>query len=106
MGSASAVEAAAVVNAVVDAYLKTVAQFDDGMTRDHILKLETYQRELQDQAREKENAWLALAAQGNVDPPTRAPDQGADAPPRPTRSGVTLEQYKKAKDELFKINIE
>lgn len=105
--SPSVAEAAAIVNAVVDAYLKTTAEWTDGMTRTRIKNLEAYQRELQAQADEKQEAWLALAEKGNLDlPPAPQGHQPAGGPPQPSRTSITLEEYKRARDELFKVSVD
>jgi capsular exopolysaccharide synthesis family protein len=106
MESISAAETSAVVNAVVRAYLQAVGVWANTMNETHIKNLRDYLEKLRRQAQEKEAEWVSLADKGNIDPPSATPGQVADSLTRPTRSSVTLEQYKRARDELFKINIE
>lgn len=108
MTSGSAIEASTVVNSVVEAYLKAAAEWSDGMTRNQIKNLEAYQRELQNQADEKEQAWLDLASKGNVEisESLTAGQQGGTSLPMAKRSQLTIEEYKKVRDELLRVSFE
>lgn len=116
----SAAEAATIVNAVVAAYLATTTEWSDEMTHIQIKKLEAYQRELQDQADKKQEAWLTLASQGNVDLDDASSGQKAEVDlndassgrkakadlPVLSRSRITLNEYQRVRGLLFKTNIE
>ena len=109
MKSTSSAECAVIVNAVVDVYLSAAAEWADGMTRAQIKSLESYQRELKAQADEKKEAWLALASKGNVDlqfGSGSTAEAGGTSLPMATRSRVTADEYKRVRDELFKVNME
>jgi succinoglycan biosynthesis transport protein ExoP len=109
MTSISPTEAATIVNAVVNAYLASAAEWSYGMTNAQIKNLESYQRVLQAQSDEKEDAWLALAEKANID--LQAPDgalvgSGRQGLPVASRSRVTNEEYKRIRSEIFRVNIE
>jgi capsular exopolysaccharide synthesis family protein len=110
MTSPSAAESAVVVNAVVNAYLATAQEWTYGMTKQQIKNLETYQRELQTQAEQKEEEWLALAGKMNLDIQTDggslAGQVGGQGLPLANPNRVTLDQYKRVHEELFRTNIE
>ncbi len=66
MATASPVEAATVVNAVVDAYIDANDEWSDGMTRTQIKNLENYLRHLKNQSEELERRWKELAARAEL----------------------------------------
>lgn len=108
MISPSAADAATAVNLVVDAYLKTAEEWSDGMTRAQIKSLENYQRQLQDQADERKEVWLALASKSNVE--MQLNDSALAQPganlPVPARNKATVEEYRRVKDELFRVTVQ
>jgi polysaccharide biosynthesis transport protein len=110
MTSESSTEVVVAVNAVVDAYLKTNAEYSDGTTRAQIKNLENYQRELQNQVDEKQEQWLMLAGKGNVemlpvDPGTQTGPQ-SNTLPVAKKSQLSLEEYKHVRADLNTVNLE
>ena len=105
--SPSPADSATVVNAVVNAYMAATAEWTDGMTRSQIKTLENYQRELQDQADEKQESWLALAAKSNVNLVglPAAAKAGADTSSTPA-TRITIEEFKRVRELVFKTDIE
>ncbi len=105
MQSPAGPECATIVNGVVKSYLAVAAEWADGMTRAQIKSLESYQSELKVQADEKQEAWLALVGKGSVEMEFDATGQKAGSLPIPHRNRVTLDEYKRIRDELFRIGI-
>ncbi|HEX4831160.1 MAG TPA: hypothetical protein VH478_08725, partial [Trebonia sp.] len=106
MTSPAPAECAVIVNAVVKAYLAAAAEWSDGMTRAQIKSLELYQRELQTQADEKQETWMSIASKGNLELES-AKEEGAEGRrAAAARNRVTLDEYKRVRDELFKVNVE
>jgi polysaccharide biosynthesis transport protein len=103
--SSSPTEAAAVVNAVVDSYLKSDAEWSEGMTRTQIKNLEAYQTGLESQVKEKQEAWLELAAKGNVTPEAIAARNRSTAT-EPPRTTVTLETYQDLQQKLLQTELD
>ena len=102
-------EAAVIINAVVKGYLLTASEWSDGMTRNQLKSLETYQQELQQQVVEKQKAWLELANKGSVELVNS--DEGSEQSPgsglpRPTNNRITLAEYKRVRGQLFDVSIE
>ncbi len=117
----SPAEAAAVVNAVVDAFLEADAEWAAGMTRQQIENLETYQKKLQAKVEELEQDLLELAAKGNLDavllkdsskPSTTEPSALAGLSTSETVElpttlhNVTIDEYKTARARLLQIDME
>lgn len=67
MASRDAAEAATIVNAVVESFLKANREWADGLTRAQINNLESYLADLKSQSDELENRWKELAKKGDVD---------------------------------------
>jgi len=99
-------ECAAIVNAVVKSYLAAAAEWSDGMTRAQIKSLEVYQRDLQVQADEKQETWMAIASKGNVDLDLTKVAAGDGRSPASARSRLTLDEYKRVRDDLFRVSVE
>src|SRR6185437_12843798 len=103
-------ESTVIVNAVVDAFMEANSEWSDGMTRGQIKNLETYQRDLQNQTDELERRWKELVARGDLDNravedskkenANKAEEQG------PSRSSITIEEFKKVRQDLFAVNLE
>jgi capsular exopolysaccharide synthesis family protein len=111
LASPSAAESAAVVNAVTDAYLRTAEEWADGSTRTQIKNLEDYQRQLEDQADERQRAWQELAAKGNldmqiIDPVLAAQAQPGSNLPVPSKSKATVEEYKEVRRKLLQVDFD
>ncbi len=99
----SPAEAVAVVNAVVDSYLASDAEWSEGMTRNQIKNLETYRASLQTQVEERQKAWLELAARGNawVEPPA-----GREGRDEPTKVRISIDEYKHVRSQLLESQLE
>ena len=67
MTSNESYEAAVLVNAVVEAFIKSNDEFTDGMSKTQIKSLENYLGELKNQTDEMEIKWKELVAKGDVD---------------------------------------
>ena len=112
MTSSYAPEASSIVNAVTQAFLDADAEWSDGMTRQQIANLTSYQKDLQAQVDAKRKAWTDLAAKANVvatTTPATATPAPADAPAdaaQKAREAMTLDEYQKNKDQLLKTDFE
>lgn len=108
MRSRNSEEAAAVVNAVVNAYLKADAERSANVNRQQIDRLTEFSKQLKAQVEERRKAWLELAARGNAEPippPTMATGaEGSGA--TVTRQSVTIEEYGKIREQLVTVNID
>ena len=60
-------EAAILVNAVVDAFIKSNEEFTDGMSKTQIKSLDNYLSDLKNQTDELEVKWKELVAKGDLD---------------------------------------
>ena len=104
----SSENAAAAVKAVVNAYIKSALDYSEDSSRLQIHNLQQYQLELEGLAAGKREEWLTLAGKSNVDLENVAPlltAQGANGLPMPVRNRVTMDEYKRVRDELFKLRI-
>lgn len=109
MASDSAAEGAAIVNAVVTAYLGATSEWSEGMTKAQIRGLETYQKELEAKAAEKEQAWLALAGKGNIlgsghaDRSERKGEEKDEAGPG---QSITIDEYRRVRQKHMDTSLE
>jgi uncharacterized protein involved in exopolysaccharide biosynthesis len=103
-------EASNVVNAVVDAYLESNAEWSEGMTRTQIQKLEDYLKDLDTQSEDIERRWRDFAAKGDVDlnAPGKAADQGfPDTKEKAERkSQIAADPYREIQAELLHNEID
>ena len=99
-------EASAIIKAVVEAYLKTVDEWTDGMSSKQLKSLESYQDELQRQVLEKQNEWLALASKGNIELVNDEGSGQSSGLPRPSNERITLDEYKRVREQLFQVSLE
>ncbi len=78
------------------------------MTRTQIKNLEAYKLELQNQLDELQRKWLSLAAKGNVDVLASSASEVSPSPgaASPSSNRITIEEFKRVREELFRINIE
>ena len=119
MTSQSAFEAATLVNAAVDAFMASNSEWSDGMTRNQIKNLETYQVELKDQTDVLERRWKELAVLGDPDAEyvkniqqqnsaaSKAEDGAAVREGNVVKAGtVTIDEYKRVRHELFQVNLD
>jgi polysaccharide biosynthesis transport protein len=105
----SSEEAAALVNAVVNAYLNADADRGDGLTGNQIHRLEEFRDELRKQADTMKKVLLDIAARGNVDPNSKPGEEFADRDDRPSvpsRMSVTAEEYKKFRGDLIRSKLD
>ena len=105
----SPTDSAALVNAVVTAYLNAATEWSDGMTRAQIKSLEIYQRELAAQKNEKSEALVALASKKDLanlgaNAPARKADPGRS--PILMRGKMTIEEVRLLRNDLVKANLE
>jgi uncharacterized protein involved in exopolysaccharide biosynthesis len=107
--SPSPTECSAIVNSVVENYLKITAEWSNGLTLAEIKSLETYQRELESQANERRESLMALAKKSDIDLTFNemqvATGTGASLPV-PTRSKATMEEYKRLRQQHKDASIE
>ena len=101
--SPSPAEAAAVANAVVDSYLAADSEWSEGMTKNQIKNLEAYRLSLQAQVEERQKAWLELAARGNA---PAEPAAGRDPGGEPTKTSISIEEYKRVRSQLLDAQLE
>jgi succinoglycan biosynthesis transport protein ExoP len=105
----SSEEAAALVNAVVNAYLNADADRGNDLTRNQIQRLEEFRDELRKQADTVKQVLLDIAARGNVDPNSKPGEEIAgrdDRPSLPSRMSVTAEEYKKFRGDLIRSKLD
>ncbi|WP_406696192.1 polysaccharide biosynthesis tyrosine autokinase [Singulisphaera sp. Ch08] len=114
MDSGSSVEAAGIVNAIVDAYLSADAEWSESLSRKQIQRLTEFQGNLQSQLEAWKREWLELAAKWNVEPSGSLPPAGVDAqgrsienrPSALTRSTVSVEEYRQLRGQLIQAELE
>ncbi len=108
MTSPDPYEAMVIVNAVVDAYLMTNEQWANGITRKQIEKLGGYLEELDVKIEEIERRWKEVVAKGDVDNLQRVFDRKniANEGDKDARRSITMDQYKKLSNELFRIHLD
>lgn len=111
MRSPNASEAATLVNAVVESFIEANGEWSDGMTRNQIKRLEAYKSDLSNQTEELERRWKELVNRGDVDTQflNNAKEQnsaGKTDQQASSRSSITIDEYKRVRQELFNINIE
>lgn len=108
MSSQISEEAAAVVNAVVDAYLKADLERTENVNRQQVNRLTDFAQQLKGQVEDRRRAWLELADRGNIDPsvPSRSSEVvGPEAGTVPSRLSVTIEEYGRIRGELVTTSI-
>ena len=97
-------EAAQIVNAVVDAFSEQTKGYGTGATKLLKADLDTYKLKLEGQIRETQKKLLELAAKGNVEfqKPMLVPkaDENEQAP-QPSFNSLSLDQYRSTKDHLM-----
>ncbi|WP_435022694.1 polysaccharide biosynthesis tyrosine autokinase (plasmid) [Tundrisphaera sp. TA3] len=115
MASRDPGEAATIVNAVVDSFLKMNREWSDGLTQAQTERLETYLATLKAQSDELENRWKELAKKGDVDNQvfqqnlsTQKSDNGkGQAVAAPTSgSMMTIQEYKTVQREYLEVTRE
>jgi capsular exopolysaccharide synthesis family protein len=114
MSSQSPYEAATLVNAVVEAFIKSQNDWTEGKTRAQKDTLEAYMADLEQKAKGWEKQWRDLAAKGEVDMfPVKVPvkEQGSEGEVKGVdqsvkRSSITLEQFKEVHKQLFDTRLE
>jgi len=107
MKSGDPLECATLVNAVVQSYLGAADEWSHGSTNSQIKRIESYQRQLLDQANEKESELMRLATKGNITlegVPDTAITQ--NSPTSVKRNPVTIEKYKEVQNKLFELTID
>lgn len=116
MSSKDPYEAATLVNAVVDAFIKANNEWSDGLTRKQIERLESYRADLKMQSEEQEKRWKDLASKGDVDiqifPESSVSDQ-SDRPGRESgikrgsgRANITVEQSRDVQRQLLQVKLD
>ena len=106
-------ESPVLVNAVVEAFIKSNDEFADGMSKNQIKSLEAYLSELKNQTDELELKWKELVRNGDLDTQITAevnrkkdgPKVGVD-PGATSRSSITIDEYKGVRNELHHVRIE
>ena len=109
MTSSDPHEAAVIVNAVVDAFLDANENWSDGKTKAQIKNLENYKHDLEVQTKETEDRWKELVKRGDPDSLVLKDLKEVQAPlgaKLAGRAGVTIEEYKRFRQELFQVNLE
>lgn len=116
----SPTEAAEIVNAVVEVFLETDAEWAANMTRQQIGNLKSYRQKLETTVTKLERELLELAAKGNLDPVllgdasksrseaselARSSSSKTSELPA-TLHNVTIEEYKFARARLLEIDME
>lgn len=99
-------ECTTIVNAVVESYLKASADWTDGMTKGQIKRLEEHESELIEMANQKEEQLLELTRKGNLDLEVYEGKEDGQGRAVPTKSRVTLNQYRDFKKDLLETDFE
>jgi capsular exopolysaccharide synthesis family protein len=116
MKSKSPTEAATIVNAVVHAYLKEALVWSSTVTKRQIDKLDDYLNGLESESHKKEKEWKELVNKGTVDPlmgvisshdsENASEDREGDHSSSSRHISITLDEYRKVRDQLVKVNVE
>ncbi len=115
MSSSSSEEAAGVVNAVVDAYLKADSDWSESINEDQIKRLTEFHEQLKEQVETKQKEWMSLAANGNFEPAgglvteatgTLGGQAQTQARTPASRLSVTIDEYRKIREQLVGVNID
>jgi polysaccharide biosynthesis transport protein len=113
MTSSNSYEAAVLVNAVVDAFIKSNEEFTDGMSKKQIDSLQGYLGELRNQTDELELRWKELVAKGDVDSfftnelnKNKKDGSKSSEDPGSSSRSVTMDEYKKVRGELVQVKLE
>jgi len=103
--SSSPVEAAQIVNSVVDSYLNVAHTYSTEKNKYQLNRLKEYDDNLTKQIDELENRWLKLAANSNVELVTPPPNNGSTLP-QAVPSKVSAEEYKRTREQLFTTTLD
>jgi polysaccharide biosynthesis transport protein len=113
MTSSNSYEAAVLVNAVVDAFIKSNEEFTDGMSKTQIKSLENYLSELKNQTDELELKWKELVAKGDVNSlignelaKRKEGRKASEDPTAPSQNSITIDEYKKVRGDLAQVKID
>jgi polysaccharide biosynthesis transport protein len=120
--SKSPTEAATIVNAVVNSYMREANSWDSHATTRQMDKLRDYYRQLEEEAKRKEDEWRRLVKKGTVDPgealnnikPQEGEAEDADdaagrggvRPRRSARMSITLEECRRVREQLVQVGID
>ena len=106
--SESADECAKISNAVVESYLKASVDWTDGATKGQIKNLEALEKDLIAEGDTYENDLLELTGKGTIDldfDMVKTTEGGSNLPV-PTKTRMTINEFRKVKDELGNTNME
>jgi capsular exopolysaccharide synthesis family protein len=106
MASSRPDEAARIINAVVESYHNVAAGWSNEKNKIQLKSLEDYKSDLTEQIHMQEQTWLALAGNSDivlVDPP---PSSRGSTLPSAKPSQVSIDDYKRARDQLFAITLD
>jgi succinoglycan biosynthesis transport protein ExoP len=111
MTSQSALEAATLVNAVVDAFMESNIEWSQGKTANQVKTLEDYMADLRSKSSAVERQWRLLASKGDLDSGIFDKEKGPDGETKNVekgvrRSSITLEQFKRVHEQLFNARLE
>jgi capsular exopolysaccharide synthesis family protein len=106
MISPDSIEAAKIVNAVVDAFLKANTEWTDGMTNAQIRTLEVYLADLQVKTEDLERQWKEIAAKGNSDIRTVLGKDSTDGKESQSVSNVTLDEFKQVRNQMLAVELQ
>jgi hypothetical protein len=106
MTSTDSQEAAVIVNAVMDAYLATNEEWANSLTKNLIMSLENYLRDLNAQTDELERQWIAIVASGDADGRMLANRNAQGKTDLTNPAGISIEQSRFLKDKLFQLHLE
>jgi hypothetical protein len=101
MTSSDATEPSIVVNAVVDSLLIRNAERYDSLTRNLIMSLEQYLRDLYAQSDELERQWKEIVANGNADQLLLEKQAGQN-----NQWKIVIEENKKVRSEILTVEFE
>ena len=100
-------ECADIVNEVVRSYLNSSADWTDAATKGQISNLETHLKEIISDADRKQELLLELARKGTIDLDVESiKSDGGGGLPTPTRTRMTINEFRKVKDELNTVDLE
>ena len=111
MSSPSSFECATIVNSVVKSYLDAAMLWADAISKNQILSLENYQKQLQNKYETEQDNLLVLAGKG-IDLPIPKTEKGdgthssPDTGMIPEKNRVSLEQYRRIQDGILQKRIE
>jgi uncharacterized protein involved in exopolysaccharide biosynthesis len=110
LGLPDAIEAAAIVNSVVEAYMEQHARYHQGANRSLKKNLENERDKLASQIETTTHKLTSLVQQGNVSqevrPLSKRAEQGKDGPVESSLRSVSDEQFKEMTDRLIRADFE